>query len=1272
MQFLSKLWSAHGSFGYTPGEVLPYSPPRAGVPWTLRGGSKKDDASAVTIFEVDTKKAPAGTDALAKAAVRRTKTARHPGLLTFVDSAELGGGAVVCLVTEPVTPLQEVLHDLATFPMAVSWGIFQIAKALQFLNNDCKLVHGNVGIETVFVTRGGDWKLGGMEFATEFDAIERSALRAAGGPPGGVKPPECEKGLWEQIPKSPLWAIDSFLLGRLIESVFNKLSLEIPRELQVAQQRLVYADPNRRPAALQIIESPYFANPYAEALDFLENIAIKDPTDKDSFFGKKLPPLLDEFPPAVCKYKILPALIEAIEFGHCTAPAKVIGPLLRLGKSLTQEEFSQKVTPQIVKWFASPDKSLRMSLLENIETYVEYISQSIMNDQIFPNICNGFVDPMAQIRDLTVRSMIPLVPKSLFAPLPAAEANAVPNAGACGQREQKRLRLGRHDAPGNTDEAVGCRGLRLQDMPDAEVLHVLSFLAQAELCTVALVCRRLRVLVDACDQWRRAVVRSSSLLPQKLSLPRFSRVDELACVGPDSVPSRRLPGRISRSLRRLDVCFTDHASLSPLCSSRLPQLASLTLTGAAVGDASLAKIAQNCCELRHLSLFNACSARRGLAAASETLTDAGLRAVLAGCSRLESLQVGGNARLAPARLSDAFLECPLPPSLACVSVERVRVSDEAAASLGRCPGLRCLSALHTALTASGALALAVALPLLEHLHVFSASACPLAVVRSVGRALRSPRSLCFNLGDDAQMSVDDVVELVEALPRSVRMLGAFAERLAEAARRPQVVARGLRLVFITGGPEATNTPLPWLRDCFGIAPPSLPNSVLFTPQGVLGERNINTQVLKHFAKLQIDPEPCIRTNTTVCIGKLAPWFTEATRSKVLLPAFSRALQDTFPPARTAAVVAFSVTLQYYTPEALAKSVIPAVSPCMIDPEKTVREEALRCVRASLDAVDKWQSGHADDVSPSGQPQADQNSGAAKAMAVAGSAMEQGWSVLQNISRKLVGDDKKPDSATAAASASASSASPSPASGRSAPQPPQPSQTSQSSSRPLALGSSQPPKPMVLQPQVLQPQVLAPTAAALTPTPPAQSPTSSGWGEGWDDPFEPTSLPEHAQQQQQPSAAPSLIPPMRAAAPLASKPPAPLAAGLGAKPPAASSSLAPKPLTVVSAPSIAAPPKAAGRPPTATSSTSSSLLAGSSASPWSLDNLATSIPASAKSPPKPAQEAGGWGWDDEQQGSMAKGGLLPTAADDDDDEWASFTSERSSKLDQKLMTQRQRK
>jgi len=40
------------------------------------------------------------------------------------------------------------------------------------MNGDCNLLHGNVTAGSVFVTKAGDWKLGGLELVSDLNDSE--------------------------------------------------------------------------------------------------------------------------------------------------------------------------------------------------------------------------------------------------------------------------------------------------------------------------------------------------------------------------------------------------------------------------------------------------------------------------------------------------------------------------------------------------------------------------------------------------------------------------------------------------------------------------------------------------------------------------------------------------------------------------------------------------------------------------------------------------------------------------------------------------------------------------------------------------------------------------------------------------------------------------------------------------------------------------------------------------------------------------------------------
>ena len=69
----------------------------------------------------------------------------------------------------------------------------------------------------------------------------------------------------------------------------------------------------------------------------------------------------------------------------------------------------------------------------------------------------------------------------------------------------------------------------------------------------------------------------------------------------------------------------------------------------------------------------------------------------------------------------------------------------------------------------------------------------------------------------------------------------------------------------------------------------------------LNEKNLNDRLLRTLARLQSDPEPSIRTNTTIFYGKVAPHLKETLRPRTIVPAFLKGMKDQFPHARLAAV-----------------------------------------------------------------------------------------------------------------------------------------------------------------------------------------------------------------------------------------------------------------------------------------------------------------------------------------------------------------------------------
>lgn len=121
----------------------------------------------------------------------------------------------------------------------------------------------------------------------------------------------------------------------------------------------------------------------------------------------------------------------------------------------------------------------------------------------------------------------------------------------------------------------------------------------------------------------------------------------------------------------------------------------------------------------------------------------------------------------------------------------------------------------------------------------------------------------------------------------------------------------------------------------------------------LNYNNLNVEVLRHFARLQSrDDQGGIRTNTTVCLGKIAPHLHPQVRQRVLVSAFIRAMRDPFPPARVAGILALAATQQYFLLTEIANRVLPALCSLTVDPEKSVRDPAFKTIRGFLGKLEK--------------------------------------------------------------------------------------------------------------------------------------------------------------------------------------------------------------------------------------------------------------------------------------------------------------------------------
>ena len=432
---VGNLFGASGPrLNYDLGEAYP----RAAGGWTHYRATSKEDGAPASVFKFvcnDVHKERVRVE-VARNGAKRLKTTRHPNILMLKDSLEVeeGDKLTIYVVTESVMPLEEHLKDLPTSTSQrdeyYALGIRQVATAVSFLANDCALVHGGVSMSTVVVTDRLDWKLAGLDLLSEHAAIGRGThgpaplVHAAFSVPDQYKPEEYRRGDWAGIPGGPPWAIDAWGLGCLIQEVYRGGAISrtdqlrevdhIPQVLLKDYQRLLATAPERRYNPKKLVEnSSLFSNKLVETITFLDNLTLKDSIEKEHFF-RHLPRVMESLAKAPVQRKILPQIGEALVFG--SAPALAVSPMLHAAEGLSDDDFSAKVTPTIVKLFAketanASDKLVRVALMENLSRFATHLPNKLADETIFPAMSSSFTDDDPFVRELTLKATLVLAPK---------------------------------------------------------------------------------------------------------------------------------------------------------------------------------------------------------------------------------------------------------------------------------------------------------------------------------------------------------------------------------------------------------------------------------------------------------------------------------------------------------------------------------------------------------------------------------------------------------------------------------------------------------------------------------------------------------------------------------------------------------------------------------------------------------------------------------------------------------------------------------------------
>ncbi|KAJ9602369.1 Nuclear aminoacylation-dependent tRNA export pathway component [Cladophialophora chaetospira] len=389
--------------------------------WALLSGTKKDDGSPCCVFNFDINANKARLP-LARNAARKLRTLRHPGVIRVIDVIE--NETNIYIITEKVTPLAWHIRRKSLSEETIKWGLYTVSSTLKFINNDASSVHGAIRVSSIFTSESGEWKLGGFEVLSSMNEDDAIIYNYGGLLPESNRyaPPEVANGGWSVIKKNPLGAPDAYGLGVLIFETFNGSFMgndqltqprSVPANMVQSYRRLVNANPKMRSNSGQFVDQGkkvggFFETPLIHITEGADSLGLKNEQERDDFLGE-LDSLTDDFPEDFFRMKILPELLKSVEFGG--GGPSVFGAIMKIGLKMSDDEFESRLGPVIIRLFASPDRAMRVCLLDNLPLMIDRIPQKDVNGKIWPAMTGGFTDGAPIVREQTVKAVLYIISK---------------------------------------------------------------------------------------------------------------------------------------------------------------------------------------------------------------------------------------------------------------------------------------------------------------------------------------------------------------------------------------------------------------------------------------------------------------------------------------------------------------------------------------------------------------------------------------------------------------------------------------------------------------------------------------------------------------------------------------------------------------------------------------------------------------------------------------------------------------------------------------------
>ena len=354
----------------------------------------------VSVFVFRKSGGEAASAAFAATAMKKLVSLRHPSILRVLDSGENENG--VYIATEHVVPLTLVPRS-KSIPMHA---LYQLAKGIEFIHTEAKLVHGSVDPINVFVTDSGGFRLGGFELARPvIDSnyyYDRRNLAA-----GTFRRIDCRDVadadtfgfvlVCHYLGHGP--AIPAGLDGSV---TLNSLIDAVAKAAEEPGLRQLLAELNRSRAVTATL--PVFSgNETVQIFEFFESLHLHG--DEAVRFLESLPLRLPRVDRHFQQGVLIDLLLNSVISISSLVPA-AIPVIAAIASDMPKDAFRLRVQTKLVELFAVQDRSIRFRLLTALPSLVTQFEESVLEKSVLIETLSGFTDSHPSIREMTLRSVV--------------------------------------------------------------------------------------------------------------------------------------------------------------------------------------------------------------------------------------------------------------------------------------------------------------------------------------------------------------------------------------------------------------------------------------------------------------------------------------------------------------------------------------------------------------------------------------------------------------------------------------------------------------------------------------------------------------------------------------------------------------------------------------------------------------------------------------------------------------------------------------------------